>query len=350
MANYRRNVTYFYQYHNGVSGTTAGFLKMELRGDNVKVTINIQESYRDSKGKPVLYLYHETGDNLSAVKICDIEKQGGVITMQTKTPWRNVFGTGRDLYTFDGAIVLYSDNDYYLGDFKDRDRSTYEIVYAKEKVIEPREDKEDLQDKIDESEEDKADKEEKVEESRQVVDAAKEKLEEQKQETAGIEEKTKEQRQETDTSVMNNEPSENEEYEGVLEEKAGVLSKKDNCDSFDGMLSEYPKLPMYNVDELFDCVRINPRDIGKLDIGNWKLGSNSFLTHGYYTYKYLMLGRMRFDDGKKRAILGVPGVYSNREKYMANMFGFDIFIPVKKTGAKTGQFGYWIVEISGDLH
>ena len=127
--------------------------------------------------------------------------------------------------------------------------------------------------------------------------------------------------------------------------------KSDNkTDSFDCMLQEYPKLPMYNVDELFDCVRINPNDIGRLDIGNWKLGSNSFLTHGYYTYQYLMLGKMRFGDGKRHAVLGVPGVYTNREKYIANMFGFNTFIPIKKTGVRngvnTGQFGYWIVELN----
>ena len=127
VGNFRRNVTYFYQFHNGAVGATAGFLRMELRGDNVKITINIQEPYRSERGKPVLYLYHQMGDILSAVKICEVERQGGVITMQTRTPWRQMFDTGRDLYTFDGAIVMYNDNDYYLGDFADRDRSSFEI-------------------------------------------------------------------------------------------------------------------------------------------------------------------------------------------------------------------------------
>ena len=102
---------------------------------------------------------------------------------------------------------------------------------------------------------------------------------------------------------------------------------------------------MYGATELFDFVRIHPRDIGKLDMRNWKLGVNSFLTHGFYTYQYLLLGKMRFDNGKECAIIGVPGVFSNRDKYLANMFGFETFIPVKKTGTKTGEFGYWIIEI-----
>jgi hypothetical protein len=102
---------------------------------------------------------------------------------------------------------------------------------------------------------------------------------------------------------------------------------------------------MYGAAELFDCVRIHPKDIGKLDMRNWKLGVNSFLTHGFYTYQYLLLGKMRFDNGRESQIIGVPGVYSNRERYLANMFGFEQFIPIKKTGMKTGQFGYWIVEL-----
>ena len=68
MANFRRKVTYFYQFHNGVKGATAGFLKMEIRGDDVKFTINIQDPFGNSMGKPVLYLYHEMGDFLSALK------------------------------------------------------------------------------------------------------------------------------------------------------------------------------------------------------------------------------------------------------------------------------------------
>ena len=124
------------------------------------------------------------------------------------------------------------------------------------------------------------------------------------------------------------------------------MERSEERDAFEKMIEEYPKLPMYGATELFNCVRIHPKDIGKLDMRNWKLGVNSFLTHGYYTYQYLLLGKMRFDDGSEHAIIGVPGVFSNREKYLANMFGFEQFIPVKKVGVKTGEFGYWIVEIT----
>lgn len=111
------------------------------------------------------------------------------------------------------------------------------------------------------------------------------------------------------------------------------------------MMEECQKLPLFPDSRFIECVKIIPHDIGKLAIGNWKLGVNSFLTHGYYHYRYLMLGKVKFDDGEKY-VIGVPGVYTNKEKYLANMFGFNVFVPVKKTGILTGNFGYWIWEVS----
>ena len=111
--------------------------------------------------------------------------------------------------------------------------------------------------------------------------------------------------------------------------------------SVDKMLSTYQRLPMLIDSPFKQCVKIVPQDIGKLNIRNWKLGNNSFLTHGYYNYRYLMLGKIK--DGK--CVLGVPGVFTNKEKYMANMFGFRTFVPVKKTDVLTGSFGYWVIEV-----
>lgn len=111
------------------------------------------------------------------------------------------------------------------------------------------------------------------------------------------------------------------------------------------MLESYPRLPLFADSQFIECVKIVPQDIGKLAMGNWKLGVNSFLSHGYYHYKYIMLGKVKFDKNESY-VIGVPGVFTNKEKYLANMFGFSVFIPVKKAKMLTGNFGYWISEIS----
>lgn len=96
---------------------------------------------------------------------------------------------------------------------------------------------------------------------------------------------------------------------------------------------------------MLNCVKITPNDIGLLDMNNWKLGINSFLTHGYYSYRYILLGRLVFDQNNmndKRYVIGVPGIYSSREKYLADIFGFGRFIMADKmterpAGSVTGS-------------
>ena len=90
--------------------------------------------------------------------------------------------------------------------------------------------------------------------------------------------------------------------------------------------------------------KIEPQDIGKLDMVNWKLGVNSFLAHGYYKYQYLMLGKVKMNKAELH-VIGVPGIFTNKERYLAHMFGFRVFIPVRKTKILTGNFGYWVSEI-----
>lgn len=124
--------------------------------------------------------------------------------------------------------------------------------------------------------------------------------------------------------------------------------------AIENMLSSYEKLPLLpgatllpGADGVIESVKITPNDIGLLDMSNWKLGINSFLTHGFYNYKYLLLGKVIFseEDEKTGYILGVPGVYSSREKYLAEIFGFERFVPEKEAHVKTGSFGYWIVDV-----
>ena len=129
------------------------------------------------------------------------------------------------------------------------------------------------------------------------------------------------------------------------------MAKKDNSepnevpeDAIEQMLKNGSKLPLFMDSPFTDCIKIVPQDIGKLPMANWKLGHNSFLTHSYYRYKYIMLGKVNY-SGKETLVLGVPGVYTNKEKYLANMFGFSLFIPVKKADTKTGCFGYWVWEV-----
>lgn len=130
-----------------------------------------------------------------------------------------------------------------------------------------------------------------------------------------------------------------------VEKKEESVESSVAIDPVQQLLRTSIKLPQFIDSPFSECVKIVPQDIGRLPMDNWKLGQNSFLTHGYYRYKYIMLGKLKYDN-KETYVIGVPGVYTNKEKYLANMFGFGLFVPVKKSDTKMGSFGYWVFEIT----
>ena len=105
-----------------------------------------------------------------------------------------------------------------------------------------------------------------------------------------------------------------------------------------------PRMFPFDDDEVVSCVRFEPQDIGRLPIKFWMYGSNSFLLHGYYAYRHLILAQTKEEEGEaSKYILGVPGLNHSREAFMANMFGFRLFKPVCASTAGVCDFGYWYV-------
>ncbi|WP_148411895.1 DUF6128 domain-containing protein [Murimonas intestini] len=102
------------------------------------------------------------------------------------------------------------------------------------------------------------------------------------------------------------------------------------------LLQRYPSIQPFGDDEVIECIRICPDDIKYLRQNHWNLGKNSFLLHGYYNYRHLIMGRLK----KGGYILGIPGVFDNQERYMANMFGFTLFKKADRERRRPG-FGYW---------
>lgn len=103
---------------------------------------------------------------------------------------------------------------------------------------------------------------------------------------------------------------------------------------------KFPRVYPFEDHEICDCVCIEPKDIGLFPIDAWVLGNNSFLLHGYYTYKHLIFGKIHTTEGIIY-VLGVPGVYQSRESFMARMFGFEYFKCAKATERRNGEFGYY---------
>ena len=118
---------------------------------------------------------------------------------------------------------------------------------------------------------------------------------------------------------------------------------------WEGFRKRYPKILAFDSANGCEILTIKPQDIGLLPRENWNFGNNSFLLHGYYNYRYLILARIGDDTGgRTRYILGVPGNYYSNEKYMASMFGFPHFVLAKKQPSQDGRFGYWYTDVRLD--
>ncbi|MDO5145931.1 MAG: DUF6128 domain-containing protein, partial [Eubacteriales bacterium] len=72
-----------------------------------------------------------------------------------------------------------------------------------------------------------------------------------------------------------------------------------------------------------------------------ELANNQFLKNGYRIYQHLLAGKVRY-GGEERYCVGVPGIYGNRERYMAQIYQFPLFLSMTENRIKTGGFGYWL--------
>lgn len=98
----------------------------------------------------------------------------------------------------------------------------------------------------------------------------------------------------------------------------------------------------------FQCTKIQRQDLSRLIRREWQLANNSFLLHGYYNYHHLA-----FLQEGETLYLGVPGVYSEKERRAAQAFGFPGFInyeeemmELKDGDRETNpDFGYWCRQV-----
>ncbi|MCD7864263.1 MAG: hypothetical protein LUG61_12350 [Lachnospiraceae bacterium] len=88
---------------------------------------------------------------------------------------------------------------------------------------------------------------------------------------------------------------------------------------------------------------IEPRDFVVLQEQYQIMVQNSFLLHGFYNYRHLLLGRRRGERGMEY-YLGVPGVLYEKERAAALFYGFEAFESAA-VPAKDGDFGYYMKRV-----
>lgn len=120
-------------------------------------------------------------------------------------------------------------------------------------------------------------------------------------------------------------------------------------DKWKQLCKNYPQVHIFPE---ADTIVIKPRDMVILTQEYHDLATNSFVLHAYYNYRQLLL--LRYHQGSEvNYYLGVPGVYYEREKRIALMFGFEGFengesrlVNEDRRQAYAGCFGYYMKQVN----
>ena len=107
-------------------------------------------------------------------------------------------------------------------------------------------------------------------------------------------------------------------------------------DKWEQILDTYEKIHPYDDERVY--VKLEPKDFVILQSKYQHLVNNSFLLHGFYNYRYIILGK------EQDYYLGVPGVFYEREKMVALMFGFEAF-ECPGGNVRAGEFGYYLRKV-----
>ena len=108
-------------------------------------------------------------------------------------------------------------------------------------------------------------------------------------------------------------------------------------DKWEQILDTYDNIHPYGDERVY--VKLAPKDFIIMSGKYQHLVNNSFLLHGFYNYRHVILGK----EGEVY-YLGVPGVFYEREKMVALMFGFEAF-ECGSRESKPGEFGYYLRKV-----
>ena len=373
MVYWNRFISYIFRYHNYDKCENVGFAKVQKQNEKGKMQVNLKDQVK-KEGLYSVYLYRETladpeeypeavPDSMipAVLYLGKLSMKSGRGEGCFTFDWNNVNQTGRPITAWSGIIIRRmgeEESDIFCSSWTDN-TVDYSQAFARREEETARERRSDVAateyDRRRIVSETMAESEKNIAVQTTADFRKTDCLQEQPYKDMDAPES------DTDSPETilpeSEDPSDDASFSRADEETEKRVTAAEVLETMkeDGRAAELmanrEKLPLLpncpdGENGVIECVKINPNDIGLLNMDNWRLGVNSFLTHGFYSYKYLMLGRVLFDEEDTNGyILGVSGEYSSKEKYLAGIFGFDRFIPVKETRIKTGSFGYWVVDL-----
>lgn len=345
----KRLITYLYDYAGGTKGKSAGFVRMDLRGREIRMEVHVRDTNR-FQGKGKIYLIAKE-DRVIGIYMGDITIINGNGDEALKFFNANLNGSGMNFSGVIGIAIQYNDG-YLASNWKEENcpelvRGTFEVfpIPNKEKaahreskmieeIKEPQESE--LAAEIKEMQESEAAAEIKSAQESEVAAEIKS-----VQESEAVAEIKTAQESEAAAQERESETEIEEPQEGISASEIVEAQTREHAEDR-GEIGENirQRKEMSLQEPVYRKIQLT--HIRDLPVKNGYLCNNSFLLHGFFNYNYLILKKEKTKKGEKWS-LGVPGVYEQPERMMALMFGFPEFEAQSKeiNELKEGTFGAW---------
>lgn len=390
MADYKRLVSYIYAYPGGVRDKNVGFAKAEVRNGQFKLTVSVKGVYTDTPELFGVYVMvdgkkHQPG-GFTLLKTGTVMVNQGIGQYQDLFNPMNINQSG---YTFEdiSGIALARENDDFYRMFslwEDCILNTEDITFAQPEaaaasnpVVQADSEEVSVKEQVNrttgqEAERKSVEMSENVRESetvrRNAEDVSENEVEEaavtSKSETSESAQSAGQQadlQQETaqmkaqqvrameavqEVLFRNTNPQGTMPQNTKLQDTTPQNAKpQKEMPAFEKVFINRDFIDAFEDDYFYDCVEVTPELLKQLPIEDDAVVNNSFLVHGYYNFKHILFGKVCENDNNTRYFIGVPGMYCNRERFMASMFGFCNFKKSHRSDYSNPYFGYWYQEI-----
>ena len=334
---YQRLVSYIYSYPEGVKGRNAGFAKALVHQGQFKLSISLRGVKTDSPEMFGIYMMvTDSGYRLIKLGEC-LVKMGQMEYSGVFNP-DNINDTGYSFRDICGLAVAREDARYdcMLSMWKDEDVTPDMLVFSGMDAKKQAEAEIVIKERMRQSDEEE--KRQEIAESSAV-----------RQETTEVVEK-----QESEVAAESVTAPEDIKAAGAAveapEETQHLQPKARRADStqpdpFEKLFMRADYIDVFDDDYFYDCMEVSPEKLKSLNLKELDIAGNSFLLHGYYNFRHILFGRVRDNLDNTKYFIGVPGMYCNRERYMASMFGFNNFKKSHRSDYANPYFGYWYQEI-----
>ena len=345
MADYKRLVSYIYSYSGGVRDKNVGFAKAEVRNGQFKLAVSLKGVYTDTP--EVFGVYFMVDKEKSQTGAFSLLKIGTVMVNQGIGQYQDILNPSnlnQSQYTFDevsGIAIAREDNRFYMmfSLWEDCALDSSAVKFLEDGYKKPGAEREPQETAEPKEPEEPKELEEPKEPEEVLADPG--------ESISEVEAESLKACEAADEDTVTCEPEEADLAQEIKVMESTIPEKVQPCkkDGFEAVFDNADFIDAFDDDYYYDCVEVSPETLKKLPIEDEAVINNSFLVHGYFNFRHILFGRVRENDNNTRYFIGVPGMYCNRERFMASMFGFNNFKKSHRSDYTNPYFGYWYQEI-----